>query len=79
LGSLITGFNFGITLTAISFIPGDMGVQEASIAGILAIFGVPFSQGVLGVILFRVLYYFVPFILNLGFYCLLKETRTIQE
>ena len=76
LGALITGFNFGITLTLISFIPGDLGVQEASIAGILAIFGVPFSQGVLGAILFRVLYYFVPFIFSLGFYwSLLKETR----
>ena len=57
LGVLITRFNFGITLTVISFIPGDIGVQEASVAGILAIFGVPFSQGVLGAILFRVLYY----------------------
>jgi phosphatidylglycerol lysyltransferase len=76
LGVLITGFNFGITLTVISFIPGDLGVQEASIAGILAIFGVPFSQGVLGSMLFRVLYYFVPFIFSLGFYwSLLRETR----
>ncbi len=76
LGVLITGFNFGVTLTVISFIPGDLGVQEASIAGILAIFGVPFSQGVLGAVLFRVLYYFVPFIFSLGFYwSLLKETR----
>jgi uncharacterized protein (TIRG00374 family) len=76
LGVLITGFNFGITLTVISFIPGDLGVQEASIAGILAIFGVPFSQGVLGAMLFRVLYYFVPFVVSLGFYwSLLRETR----
>ena len=76
LGVLITGFNFGITLTVISFIPGDLGVQEASIAGILAIFGVPFSHGVLGSILFRVLYYFVPFIFSLGFYwSLLREMR----
>jgi uncharacterized protein (TIRG00374 family) len=76
LGVLITGFNFGITLTVISLIPGDLGVQEASIAGILAIFGVPFNQSVLAAILFRVLYYFVPFIFSLGFYwSLLKETR----
>ena len=75
-GVLITGFNFGITLTVISLIPGDMGVQEVSIAGILAIFGVPFSQGVLGSILFRVLYYFIPFLLSLGFYwSLLRATR----
>lgn len=77
LGVLITGFNFGITLTVISFIPGDLGVQEASIAGILAIFGVPFSQGILASILFRVLYYFVPFVVSLGFYwSLLKETNS---
>jgi uncharacterized protein (TIRG00374 family) len=76
LGVLITGFNFGITLTVISFIPGDLGVQEASIAGILAIFGVPFSQSVLAAILFRVLYYFVPFVVSLGFYwSLLRESR----
>src|ERR1035437_9578461 len=76
IGVLITGFNFGITLTVISLIPGDMGVQEVSVAGILAIFGVPFSEGVLGSILFRVLYYFVPFLLSLGFYwSLLRETR----
>jgi uncharacterized protein (TIRG00374 family) len=68
LGVLITAFNFGITLTVISFIPGDMGVQEASIAGVLALFGMPFSGGVLVAILFRVLYYFVPFIFSLGFY-----------
>jgi uncharacterized protein (TIRG00374 family) len=76
LGVLITGFNFGITLTVISLIPGDIGVQEASIAGILAIFGIPFSQGVIGAILFRVVYYFVPFIFSLGFYWnLLKEKQ----
>jgi phosphatidylglycerol lysyltransferase len=76
LGVLITGFNFGITLTVISFIPGDIGVQEASIAGILVIFGVPFTQGVLGAILFRVIYYFVPFVFSLGFYwSILRELR----
>jgi uncharacterized protein (TIRG00374 family) len=76
VGVLITGFNFGITLTVISFIPGDLGVQEASVAGILALFGVPFSQGVLGAILFRVLFYLVPFVISLGFYWgLVKGTK----
>ncbi|MGP8079269.1 MAG: lysylphosphatidylglycerol synthase transmembrane domain-containing protein [Dehalococcoidales bacterium] len=79
LGVLITGFNFGITLTVISFIPGDLGVQEASIAGILAIFGVPFSLGVLGAILFRVLYYFVPFIFSLGFYWSLLREKPVKQ
>jgi len=73
---LVTGFNFGITLTVISFIPGDLGFRKLQSQGILAIFGVPFSQGVLGSMLFRVLYYFVPFIFSLGFLLeLLRETR----
>jgi uncharacterized protein (TIRG00374 family) len=77
-GALITAFNFGITLTIISFIPGDMGVQEASIAGILVIFGVPFSQSIIAAILFRVLYYFAPFVFSLAFYWgMLKSTREI--
>jgi uncharacterized protein (TIRG00374 family) len=80
IGALITGFNFGITLTVISFIPGDMGVQEASIAGILVIFGVPFSQSVLAAILFRVLYYFMPFVLSLGFYWgILRQTQRASQ
>jgi uncharacterized protein (TIRG00374 family) len=78
-GALITAFNFGITLTIISFIPGDMGVQEASIAGILVIFGVPFSQSIIAAILFRVLYYFAPFVFSLAFYWeMLKSTREVN-
>ncbi len=67
-GALLSGFNFGITLTAVSFLPGDLGVQEATMAGVFALFGVPFSQGVLAAVLFRVLFYFVPFVVSLGFY-----------
>ncbi len=80
VGALITGFNFGITLTVISFIPGDIGVQEVSIAGILVAFGVPFSRGVLAATLFRALYYFVPFIVSLGLYwSVLKEIHQKPE
>ena len=78
-GVLLTGFNFGITLTIISFIPGDMGVQEASMAGIFALFGVPFSQGVIAAILFRVVYYFVPFVISLAFYWSLLREKVAEE
>jgi len=33
LGVLITGFNFGITLTVISFIPGDLGFRKPQSQG----------------------------------------------
>ena len=75
LGVLITGFNFGITLTVISFIPGDLGVQEASIAGILAIFVCRSAEDT-GSYAISGCYYFVPFVFSLGFYwSLLREAR----
>jgi uncharacterized protein (TIRG00374 family) len=79
LGVLLTGFNFGITLTVISFIPGDMGVQEATMAGVFALFGVPFSQGVIAAVLFRVVYYFVPFVISLAFYWSLLREKVAEE
>jgi hypothetical protein len=74
LGVLLTGFNFGVTLTLIPLVPGSIGVQEASMAGMMALFGVPFSQGVIAAILFRVVYYFVPFVASLAlFWSLFRE------
>jgi uncharacterized protein (TIRG00374 family) len=73
-GVLLTGFNFGVTLGLFGFIPGRIGVQEASVAGILVLFGLPFSQGVIAAVLFRGVYYLLPFILTLPLYwSLLRE------
>lgn len=77
LGVLLTAFNFGVTLTLIPLIPGSIGVQEASMAGILALFGVPFSQGVIAAMLFRVVYYFVPFVASLVFYWSLLREKVV--
>ena len=80
IGVLIAGFTFGVTLTIISFIPGDLGVQEASMAGVFALFGVPFSHGVLVAILFRVVYYFLPFFFSLSLYwALLQESNAEHD
>jgi uncharacterized protein (TIRG00374 family) len=78
IGVLLTGFNFGITLTVISFIPGDMGVQEATMAGVFALFGVPFSSGVIAAILFRIVYYFIPFVISLAFYWSLLREKAVE-
>lgn len=75
LGVLVTGFAVGITAGLLSTVPGGLGVQEASMSGIYALLGVPFQQAVLAAILFRVTYYFIPFLASLGFYRrLLRET-----
>jgi uncharacterized protein (TIRG00374 family) len=68
IGILLTGFSLGVTIGFISLVPGGLGVQEASMAGIYALLGVPFGAAVLAAILFRVVYYFIPFLVSLGFY-----------
>jgi len=68
LGVLITGFSIGITAGVLSMVPGGLGVQEGSMAGIYTLLGVPLEQAVLAAILFRVVYYFIPYLVSLVFY-----------
>jgi uncharacterized protein (TIRG00374 family) len=67
-GVLLVGFAIGISAGNISLIPGGLGVQEASMAGVYALLGVPFAQAGLAVILFRIIYDFIPFLVSLLFY-----------
>jgi uncharacterized membrane protein YbhN (UPF0104 family) len=68
LGTLLSGFGIGVSAGNISMIPGGLGIQEASMAGVYSILGTPFAQAVLASILFRVVYDFVPFLLSLALY-----------
>lgn len=68
IGNLITGFSLGITAGFVSFIPGGLGVQEGSMAGLYALLGEPLETAILAAILFRMIYYFLPFFISLGFY-----------
>ena len=68
ISTLITGFSLGITAGFISFIPGGLGIQEASMAGIYSVLGIPLSAAILATILFRIVYYFVPFFISLPIY-----------
>jgi uncharacterized protein (TIRG00374 family) len=67
-GVLLTGFAIGITLGVLSMIPGGLGVQEGSMAGVYTLLGVSTEQALLAAVLFRIVYYLVPFVLSLGFY-----------
>ena len=68
VGVLLTGFGVGVTAGTLSMVPGGLGVQEGSMAGVYALLGVPLQEGVLASILFRVVYYLIPFIISLAFY-----------
>lgn len=78
-GVLITGFVIGFIAGALSMVPGGFGVQEASMAGIFALLGVPFGQALLTAILFRGVYYLIPYGISLFFYWrLLRTGRKIK-
>ena len=74
-GILLAGFGFGISAGNASMVPGGLGVQEASMAGVFAALGTSFAQAVLAAILFRVVYDFLPFFVSLIFYRRLIRSR----
>jgi uncharacterized protein (TIRG00374 family) len=68
MGVLVTGFAIGVAAGLVSMVPGGLGVQDGSMTGIYAWLGVPLEQAVLASVLFRVVYYLIPFAVSLVFY-----------
>jgi hypothetical protein len=67
-GQLISGFVIGTVAGVASLFPGGLGIQEASMSGVFALFDIPFEKAVLASILYRVVYTIVPYLVSLGFY-----------
>jgi uncharacterized protein (TIRG00374 family) len=64
-GDLMAGFVISIVAGVMSLIPGGLGVQEGSMAGIFSLLGTSFEQAILASILFRVVYYIFPYLISL--------------
>jgi uncharacterized protein (TIRG00374 family) len=78
-GVLLTGFAIGITAGFLSMLPGGLGVQESSMAGVYVLLGVPLEHAVLASLLFRVVYYVVPFGVSLLSYArLMHQTQGLD-
>lgn len=67
-GALMSGFVIGIIAGVISMVPGGLGVQEGSMAGVFVLLGTPVEQAVLAALLFRVIYFLLPYFASFGFY-----------
>jgi uncharacterized protein (TIRG00374 family) len=67
-GVLLTGFSIGVTVGFLSMMPGGMGVQEGSMTGVYVLLGVQLEHAVLAAMLFRIVYYVVPFAVSLALY-----------
>jgi len=79
IGIAASGFFIGIAAGALSMIPGGLGVQEGSMAGVYALLGVTFERALLISILFRVIYYFIPFIIGLIIYNWILKVSPINK
>lgn len=77
LGLLITGFTIGFTLGVLSMIPGGLGVQDSSMVGVFTLLGVPIEKAILAILLFRLLYYFLPLLLSVSFYRELLKQKSV--
>ena len=78
-GDLIAGFVIGIVSGVLSMIPGGLGIQEGSMAGIFTLLGSTFEQAILASILFRVVYYILPYIVSLVLTYWLLHTKEDRE
>lgn len=72
---LVGGFTTGVALGFVSFVPGGLGVQEGTQAATLAILGVQLEHAALAAVLFRVVCYFLPFVISIPFYRALVRAK----
>jgi uncharacterized protein (TIRG00374 family) len=79
-GQLVSGFVIGTVAGVASMIPGGLGVQEGSMAGVFHLLGVALESALLASVLYRVVYFMVPYAVSLGFYWrLLHAGKTGRE
>ncbi len=77
-GAVIAIFVIGIMAGVVSAIPGGIGVQEGAMTGLAVLFGATFEQAILAAMLFRVVYYFLPYLVSPLFYLRLLRAPNPQ-
>ena len=77
-GVLFTGFVIGVMAGVLSALPAGIGVQDGSMAGVFALLGVGFEEAVLAALLFRGVFYLVPYLVSLGFYWRLMPRKAAE-
>jgi len=68
LGIVLSGYVIGVMAGVLSMIPGGFGVQEGSMAGVFVLLGVSFEQAFLASVLFRAIFFLIPYFVSLVFY-----------
>jgi uncharacterized protein (TIRG00374 family) len=68
VGIVLSGYVIGVMAGVLSMVPGGFGIQEGSMAGVFVLLGVSFEQAFLASVLFRVIFFLIPYIVSLIFY-----------
>jgi uncharacterized protein (TIRG00374 family) len=63
-GTVMVGFGVGIFASLISFVPGGLGVMDASMTGIFVLLGAPKDKSLLAVLIFRICYQLLPLVVS---------------
>ncbi len=66
--TLVSGFVIGVVTGVASMIPGGLGVQEGTMAGVFSLYGLEFDRAVLAAVFYRATYFILPYLISLGFY-----------
>jgi len=73
VGYLVIGFAIGQLVGIASMVPGGAGTMEGSMALVFKAFGVPIETSLATVLLYRVSFNIIPFLLSLPLYLRLKK------
>lgn len=79
VGELVSGFVIGTVAGQASLLPGGLGTQEASLSGILTLYGFPFETAALAAVLYRVVYSVAPYLVSLAFYRLVLRQQREED
>lgn len=59
---LVIGFCVSLFISSVSIIPGGVGLMEGSMVSVFYYFGVEYEKSLIAVMLYRIFYYFLPFV-----------------
>jgi hypothetical protein len=78
-GYLIIGFTIGQIIVLVSMVPGGAGTMEGSMAMTYRALGVPLETSLAAVLIFRTLFYILPFFFCLPFYFTMKRRMRSRD
>ncbi|MFZ2445430.1 MAG: lysylphosphatidylglycerol synthase transmembrane domain-containing protein [Syntrophobacteraceae bacterium] len=66
--TLMVGFSIGLFMSLFSLTPASIGLMEGGMAGSFYLMGLDYDYALLGTLIYRVAYYFLPIVASIFFY-----------